>query len=254
MAKIGLEYFRLDTNRYQDIRIKRLKKEHGCEGLAVYDYILTEIYRVKGCYLEWSDDVWFDVADYLGLEELRVSEIANTCSEIGLFDLNLFRKGLVTSPAIQRRYLEMCNAAKRKDVKIPEEIEIIPEEMAKVPEETPKIPEEINKVKYSKVNKTKEKESKVIPTIEEFVSYGLEFDSSVSEKALEAKYNSYVENDWKDGYNNPIKNWKTKIQNVIPHLKKNNQQNQQQKQPELSRFEQALIINKELKAEFLNNQ
>lgn len=46
--KTGLSYYNVDTDRYQDMRIKRLKKDMGCRGVAVYDYILCEIYRVKG--------------------------------------------------------------------------------------------------------------------------------------------------------------------------------------------------------------
>lgn len=45
--KTGLSYYNVDTDRYQDMRIKRLKKDMGCRGVAVYDYILCEIYRVK---------------------------------------------------------------------------------------------------------------------------------------------------------------------------------------------------------------
>jgi hypothetical protein len=35
--KSGLAFYRTDTDRYQDIRIKRLKKSFGCMGMAVYD-------------------------------------------------------------------------------------------------------------------------------------------------------------------------------------------------------------------------
>jgi hypothetical protein len=166
MAKIGLEYFRLDTNRYHDIRIKRLKKEHGCEGLAVYDYILTEIYRVKGCYMEWDENVLFDISDFFDIEESTINSIILSCCKIGLFNESLLKSGYLSSESIQRRYVEMCTAAKRKDAKVPEFLRItpnvsgsIPEETAKLPEELPKvpeesgfIPEEINKVKYSIVN------------------------------------------------------------------------------------------------------
>lgn len=166
MAKIGLEYFRLDTNRYQDIRIKRLKKEHGCEGLAVYDYILTEIYRVKGCYMEWDENVLFDISDFFDIEESTINSIILSCCKIGLFNESLLKSGYLSSESIQRRYVEMCTAAKRKDSKVPEFLRItpnvsgsiqeetvkLPEELPKVPEESGFIPEEINKVKYSIVN------------------------------------------------------------------------------------------------------
>ena len=36
---------------------------------------------------------------------------------------------------------------------------------------------------------------------------------------IKAKYDSWVENNWKDGNGNKIKNWKTKLRNTWPHLK-----------------------------------
>ncbi|MDR2858937.1 MAG: DUF4373 domain-containing protein [Mediterranea sp.] len=91
--KIGLSFYTLDTDRYQDIRIKKLKKEIGCIGIAVYDYILCEIYRVKGCFLEWDKSTAFDVADYLGLKETQVNEVVNYCCVVGLLIKNCSRMG-----------------------------------------------------------------------------------------------------------------------------------------------------------------
>ena len=71
---------------------------------------------------------------------------------------------------------------------------------------------------------TKPKTSKpiTIPTLTEFLEYcklaipdtylGLEF-------SLKTKYETFVEAGWKDGHGKEIKNWKSKIKNVIPFLK-----------------------------------
>ena len=64
MAKTGLSYFQAETDRFQDIKVKRLKKRYGCEGYAVYQYIQNEIYRVEGCYIRFTDDQLFDVSEY----------------------------------------------------------------------------------------------------------------------------------------------------------------------------------------------
>ena len=157
--KTGLNYYNTDTDRYQDIRIKRLKRAFGCNGIAVYDYILCEVYRDKGCYLTWEENIAFDVADYFGLEESQVHEIVRYCAEVGLFDPSLLSRGIITSASIQRRYLGMSARAKRNRVNIPEEYRIIPEESAKLPEESAKLPEDCDKVKYSKVKYSKVKYS-----------------------------------------------------------------------------------------------
>lgn len=132
--KTGLNYYNVDTDRYMDIRIRRLVKDHGCRGLAVYDYLLCEVYRVHGCFVVWDKETAFNVAEYLGLKESNVFEIVRYCGVVGLFDKALLSRGIVTSASIQRRYLEMCNRSKRKIAEIPEECRIIPEESKETPE------------------------------------------------------------------------------------------------------------------------
>jgi hypothetical protein len=179
--KTGLSYYNIDTDRYMDIKVKRLKKNFGCAGIAVYDYILCEIYRVRGCFLVWDESTAFDVAEYWGLKETLVNEIVNYCGVVGLFDKELLTSGsvsnsmqnddqcgmvgnessvpacvgIITSRSIQSRYIEMCNRAKRKDPKIPEFCRILPEQSPKLPEQSPKLPEVCRKVKESKVKKSK---------------------------------------------------------------------------------------------------
>jgi len=153
--KTALDFFRSDTNKHQDRALKRLKKAYRCDGFAVYDYILSMIYGDKGCYLVWDIDTAFDIAEYWGHEEGYIEEIVGHCLTIGLFNKKVFEKtGKLTSQSIQDRYTEMCMAAKRKGVIIPEEIRIIPEQSHIIQEESPEIPEESqqSKVKESKVN------------------------------------------------------------------------------------------------------
>lgn len=151
--KTSLDYYRVDTDRYQDIRIKRLKKVFRGNGIAVYDYILCEIYRVRGCYMEWDESTVFDVAEYFDLKESQVREIVNYCCSVGLFDKELLASGSVlTSSAIQRRYIEMCTAAKRKEIIIPEQYRIIPEQSEIIPETSAIVQPGCRKVEKSKVN------------------------------------------------------------------------------------------------------
>lgn len=134
--KTGFNYYNLETERYKDIKIRRLKKDFGCSGIAVYDYILCEIYRVKGCILVWGESSAFDVADYFGLKESVVLEIVNYCGIVGLFDRGLLTCGsVITSQSIQRRYVDMCIRAKRDIIVIPEEYNILTEEYRRSVEE-----------------------------------------------------------------------------------------------------------------------
>lgn len=143
--KQGLRYYHIDTDKYQDRKIKKLKKAFGVAGVAIYDYILCEIYRVEGCGLVWDDDTAFDVAEYWGVKENLVKEIVKYCGVVGLFDSTLLSGGILTSASIQRRYLEMCKKCRRSDARIPEKWAIITEEM----------PKTLPKIKESKIKENK---------------------------------------------------------------------------------------------------
>lgn len=67
------------------------------------------------------------------------------------------------------------------------------------------------------------------PSLEDFLAFAKEvlkdkFDNY--KFSLEAKYETWLENKWRDGYDKPIVNWKLKLRTVIPYLKPvyNNQQ------------------------------
>lgn len=130
MAKQGLSYYQAETDRFQDIKVKRLKKKFGCEGYAVFNYIENEIYRVEGCFLKITDDIIFDISEYWCIDEERVEEIIQFCAEVELFDLATYRtRRIVTSAALQQRYIEICRRCKKR-MFIPEEISLIIDEAA----------------------------------------------------------------------------------------------------------------------------
>lgn len=93
--RVGLSYYSVDTDRYLDIRIRRLVKAFGCDGIAVYDYLLCNIYRVKGCFAAWDESTAFNVAEYLRLKESVVLEIVRYCGGVGLFNKELLSRGII---------------------------------------------------------------------------------------------------------------------------------------------------------------
>jgi len=72
------------------------------------------------------------------------------------------------------------------------------------------------------------------PTFDEFLEYAKTLKSWQPgfEVQLEAKFNQWNEEDWKDGFGKPIKNWKTKLQNTIIYFKINKQQKMFEKEAE----------------------
>lgn len=67
----------------------------------------------------------------------------------------------------------------------------------------------------------KNKEEKEIPLFSEFFEYVKTFEQYdiKYDYSIQAKYNSWADNNWRDGKNNDIENWKNKIRNTFPYLK-----------------------------------
>jgi hypothetical protein len=64
------------------------------------------------------------------------------------------------------------------------------------------------------------KQNNNIPTWEEFLNYTKEKEPNILVSALKNKYDAWVVNDWKNGNDRPIKNWKSAILQTLIHLPK----------------------------------
>lgn len=98
---------------------------------------------------------------------------------------------------------------------------------------------EIAKLK-SKIEELTSDPKKQPPTLEEFMAYAKTLQPYRTELnfALEAKYEAWLDNKWKDGFNKPIKNWKSKLKNTITMLKPTyTQQTEQPKSAAYKKFE-----------------
>ena len=112
----GLRYFPKDVDYYMDDRIMDLLDAYGPLGQTVYDVMLTMVYR-EGYYLEMAPDrLARQIIRWIGSQWVesreKVVEVLGFIAEVGLVDKALYRQGVITSAAIQRRYDEV--AARRK--------------------------------------------------------------------------------------------------------------------------------------------
>ena len=113
--KRGLSYFPLATDLFSDRKIQRLLKKYGSDGIATYLALLCEIYSVNGYYIEYSNDLCFDIGFKLQMGEIKVKNILKYCVSIQLFDAKLLKKeGVITSLGIQKRFVEVAKRAKYK--------------------------------------------------------------------------------------------------------------------------------------------
>lgn len=107
-VKDGLDYFPKDSDFYRDRKIRALIGRFGTDGVALYDYILCEVYGDKGYYLEVDDSFRDIAAADLCMSPEKIGLILDyLLNQSMLLDGTLFKAvKVLTSRGIQTRYQE----------------------------------------------------------------------------------------------------------------------------------------------------
>ncbi|MDO4163970.1 MAG: DUF4373 domain-containing protein [Bacteroides sp.] len=112
-SKSGLEYFPMDIDIFNDIKIRKLIKRQGGKAVTVYALLLCNIYK-DGYYVKWDKELPFICSELTGFDEAYIQEVINSCLSLGLFSKELFEKEQVlTSKGIQERYSRICAQCRR---------------------------------------------------------------------------------------------------------------------------------------------
>jgi hypothetical protein len=204
-------YFSHDYNSRNDEKIKKLIRKHGMQGYGIFWAIVEELYNnANALHLDY-DGIAFDLR--------TESEIIK--SVLHDFDLFVFNGDNFGSLSVQNR----INNRQDKSQKARDSA-YSRWNKNKIDANAVQTQSDSNAIKERKGKEIKGKESKESkPSIDEFLSFckddmiknGINF--SLYEYSLKSKFSSWVENNWKDGNNKPIKSWKSKIRNTIPFLK-----------------------------------
>lgn len=187
-SKTNFDFFRLNTDFFSNKKIKALRRHFGSVGILTYLYILAYSYGNDGYYVRVDsiEEFAYDIAESIGNSNLtQIASVATDCinylASRGEVNKQLLDKGVISGESIQRQYIEMCLASKRK-VEIKEEYRLV--DTSEYPiakngicsEEMPISSEEITiyseEMQQSKVNKSKEDISKKVSNKkEELESY-----------------------------------------------------------------------------------
>ena len=127
--KKGLDSYRIPTvHNEQDQYLLNKCKMYG---YGLYTLILSRIYGTEGYYCLWNEQsrlCFCDKAEDLG----RIDEVVDCCFKIGLFNRDIFNKySILTSAEIQKTYLQITHAYKRKSITINPKIKLISEDCEK---------------------------------------------------------------------------------------------------------------------------
>lgn len=110
--KIGLDYFPLDVDIFEDEKVSAISGEFGIKGEITVIKLLCAIYR-NGYFILWNDLLKFKLLRSLpGISSELIESIVNRLVLWEFFDKNLFDSvKVLTSRGIQKRYFE---ASKRR--------------------------------------------------------------------------------------------------------------------------------------------
>lgn len=113
----GVEYFPLNVNFINDLKVRKLLLSCGAESIAVLIYLLSTIYKDEGYYVEIHEDEIDLIALDVNVTPEFVLKVINKACEVRFFDVNLYENfNILTSKGIQERYLKITERRKNSVV------------------------------------------------------------------------------------------------------------------------------------------
>lgn len=113
----GVEYFPLNVNFINDLKVRKLLLSCGAEAIAVLIYLLSTIYKDEGYYVEIHEDEIDLIALDVNVTPEFVLEVIHKACEVRFFDVNLYNNfNILTSKGIQERYLKITERRKNSVV------------------------------------------------------------------------------------------------------------------------------------------
>ena len=212
--KIGLDYFPLDVDFFEDEKMLAISGEFAVKGEIITLRLLCEIYR-NGYFVEYSELLKNKLARLGGLSSGLVDEVVSKLVKYGFFDGSLFsEQNILTSKGIQERFIEVVKRRKMPtptlfwinvDINPPcggVNVDINPGGGALMSTETTQSKVKESKVKESKIKEKDKKEIFDFSFVADFFkipfSDWLEYkrlrkESYKTQKSLEACYRRLVE-------------------------------------------------------------
>ena len=202
-------YFSHDYNARTDEKIKLLIRKHGLRGYGIFWAIVEDLYNNANALRLDCEGIAFELRE----------DIETIKSVIQDFDLFQIKDNYFGSLSVQERLNKrLSKSAKAR------ETALLRWNKSEGNANAMQTHSEGNAIKESKVKEKKVKENNTIPSFIEFFKYVISLDQTHSqlEKPIKQKYDSWVANNWHDGNNNKITNWKLKIVNTLPYIIKDN--------------------------------
>lgn len=204
MAK-ELPYFKFEPNQWENGNIQMLSRED------------------KGLFIDLCSMYWSRLGDVplkLAIQKLcagNATALNSLCEEniIEIIDENIYIKFL----SEQLNEFENISEQNSKNAKEGWEKRRKQKEESERNATALNSQSENDAIREDKSKRDKKKKDN-IPTFEDFLTYAFEKEPKICEIDLKRKYDSWLVNDWKDGNDKKITNWKTKLINTLKYLDK----------------------------------
>ncbi len=183
--KKGLDYYSHATNMTDSDGLVDVRMEYGCTGIAVWFALLDIIYEHEGYFLRYDEStlnrtivqVINKVSGKDTPDRKLIIDIIEFMAEVGLFDIQLYHQGYLTSRDIQMQYF--MATTRRKNVEVDRSIWLLSVNELKKEDDKHSIikcleddvdiiaqnvnmtEENVDILEQSKVKKSKEKKSRV---------------------------------------------------------------------------------------------
>ena len=193
-------YFSHDYNSRQDEKIKRLIMKHGLLGYGIFWAIVEDLYNNTNALQMDYERIAFE----LRVDESIIKSIIND------FKLFVFNQDTFGSLSVEKRLNhrnEKSNKARNSANKRWEKSNNDANAL--------QTQSDSNAIKEIKGKEIKGNE---IPDFNSFLKYAIKQKPNVDIESIKFKYESWKENNWKDGFGNEIINWKNKLLNTLPYI------------------------------------
>lgn len=165
----GVEYFPLNVNFINDLKVRKLLLSCGAEAIAVLIYLLSTIYKDEGYYVEIHEDEIDLIALDVNVTPEFVLKVINKACEVRFFDVNLYNNfNILTSKGIQERYLKITE--RRKNSVVITQFDLINVDINSVNVNNNSINVDNNSVNVYKSTQSKVKKRKVQKSTEKSLS------------------------------------------------------------------------------------
>ena len=172
-TKQGIDYYPKDVKAKYDTKFKYVESKNSVIARLVIYELWDLIYAENGYFLKFDNIQRVLFLGDLPINDEQLTDILDSCFEIGLFEKSLFDKyQILTSESIQKRYMEAVG----RRAKVPiissyfllpknsyRNINLVNDYINSINDDNNSINDNINpqsKVKESKVNKSKVKENR----------------------------------------------------------------------------------------------